>query len=727
MGYPVNWLDESDADGDSANPLDLEDIAGSFRPDGPVHMALGDQYESREQQQLVAREVASAFNDDAICLLEAPPGTGKTFAYLLPATRWALANDNGQVVVSTNTINLQTQIANTDLPVIRRVIGDELRVALVKGRGNYICPLRAKTVRTELTQGALYDDAGLSTLLDWAEQTRDGSKSDLDFELSDEAWEHISAESARCAWEQCQSSHCFFFKARKAISSAHLLVVNHAFLFSCLKGGDDAGVLPLGRVVIDEAHNIVDSATQCFSSQISNLDIHETLRRLRGAIARAATFAGKHKGEAKQALLDVRHTIPDTDIRTLEGEVKRVFDALAVAVNFARAKRITARDENWMEMSRECETLKAHMKGLCEQIDTALSDLGGAEGPTTSRQQTPKDTALPDPEGAEGVSWALKAAKRFLRGHIEAVEEFSESGDGDERVTSVRVEKKGRGVSVELSTAPLDIARHLQEKLYDQCRTVIMTSATLRVDGRFDFHKRSLGVERSKRLRDLAVSSPFQHHEQALLAMVTDDGLVPSETEDYVHRLAEAVQGALTAAGGGGLVLFTSWHRLKTVSDILAPRLKAVGITLLTQGDASRESLLARFKSDQRSVLFATDSFREGVDVVGDALHLVVITQLPFRVPTEPVFEARSEAMERKGDDAFVRYAVPLAVIHFRQAFGRLIRSQTDRGAVVVLDSRMATRFYGRRFLDAVPPCRNVRGSLETVTKEVEEFVCRGT
>lgn len=706
-GEPVNMPDESGADENSPKLLDIEDITGLLRPNGPVHRVLGDQYECREQQQLVAREVASAFNDNAICLLEAPPGTGKTFAYLLPATRWALMNEDEQVVVSTNTINLQTQIASTDLPMIQRVLGDELRVVLVKGRGNYVCPLRAETVRMELAQGALYDDAGLATLLAWAGQTRDGSKSDINFALSDEAWEHVSAESAGCAWEQCQSVHCFFFKARKAISGAHLLVVNHAFLFSCLKGGDEAGVLPLGRVVLDEAHNIVDSATQCFSSQVSNLGIHRTLQRLRRAIARAATLAGNRRGETRQALLDVKQKIPGDDIGKLEGEVNRVFDALAIAVNFARAKRLTAADEHWVELRRDCSHIKAHMKGLSGHIDTALSALDG--------------------EGTEGVSWGLKAVKQCLQGHVEAVEAFAENGGGGELVTSVRVEKKGQDVNVELSTAPLDIARHLRERLYNRCRTVIMTSATLKVDGRFDFHKRSLGVVRNERMRDRAVSSPFHHREQALLAMVTDEGLTPDTADEYVLRLAEAVWDVLTAAGGGGLVLFTSWNRLKTVSDLLAPRLLAMGITPLTQGDASRESLLAQFKSDQRSVLFATDSFREGVDVVGDALHLVVITQLSFHVPTDPVFEARSEAMERAGGNAFFHYAVPLAVIPFRQAFGRLIRSQTDRGAVVVLDSRMATRPYGRRFVGAVPTCQTVRGSLETVKKAVEAFIHRDT
>ncbi len=724
---------ENGASVNRAGMLDLEDIAECFRPGGSVHRALGDTYEFREQQPLVAREVAAAFNEDATCLLEAPPGIGKTFAYLVPAARWALMNDD-KVVISTRDINLQSQIVEKDVPMIRRMLGDELgdrlRVALVKGWDNYVCRLRAEDVRMR-KQNNLFGDGNLARLLEWERTTEDGSKSDLTFKPSEEAWGQVSAESASCIRKDCRHyAQCFFFEARKRIPDAHMLVVNHDLLFSHLHYHDDRttwgdpSILPLNHVVMDEGHNVVDTATRSFSAQISNHGIHKALRRLTGAVSHAATLAGTFEGRDKEALLAVRRTIAETGTRTLEEDARRFFNEVAlhpwVRARMARAcadgaeafeRRITAADEeSWSGLFEACAALKTCMGDLLSRIDAAVSTLNQVE------------------EGRRfaGVTAELTAAKRALAGHLEAVNLFAERGIDDEVVKSVHIGTQGRGSEsfVELSLAPLDIVGRLTHMLYERCGAVIVTSATLRVGDTFDFQKRALGVAARERFRELAVPSPFDHNEQALLAIATDVPN-PSRVGDYCGRLAEAVWVSVMAAGGGALVLFTARDALRKVSAILSPRLMEKGITPLTQGEQSREHILERFTSDTDSVLFATDSFREGVDVAGAALRLVVITKLPFRVPTEPVFEARAEAMARAGRDAFRHYAVPLAVLSFRQAFGRLIRTTTDRGAVVVLDGRLVGRSYGRCFTDAVPRCRTVQGSLETVQRAVEEFFRR--
>ncbi len=719
---------EQDEEAYSANLLDLEAIAGCFRPDGAVHKALGHAYEFREQQVSVACEVASAFNENATCLLEAPTGIGKTFAYLVPAARWALMNDE-KVVISTGGINLQSQIINKDMAMIRLMLGDEcgdgLRVTLVKGWGNYICRLRAEDVRLQ-TQQALFDDEHMARLLTWERTTEDGSRSDLTFTPSEEAWAQVSAESASCVRKDCPHyAQCFFFQARAKIANAHLLVVNHDLLFSHLQHDDDqapwgdTSILPLEHVVMDEAHNVVDTATRCFSVRMSNHGIQRTIRRLDGVVPRLATLAGTFAGREKQALLDAKRTMAEADTQQFGEAVKRFFDSVALHP-WVRAhangfesfeRRITATDEErWGELFEECHNLKASMGALCSRIETALSTLDHAE----------------EDRGFAGVAAELKAAKKFLEGHIEAAGKFSDKSDGDGLVKSVRVEKasQSHAVSVELAIAPLDIVRHLKDKLYEGCQAVIMTSATLRVEGRFDFQRQALGVEANERFRELAVPSPFDYGKQALFAIATDLP-EPSQAERYVDSLAEAVLASITAAGGGALVLFTAHDLLRKISHRLSPRLTEQGITPLTQGEQSRERLLEAFIADSNSALFATDSFREGVDVVGDALRLVIITKLPFNVPTEPVFEARKEAVRRAGNNAFSEYAVPLAVISFRQAFGRLIRATTDRGAVIVLDSRIDGKPYGRRFRASVPPCRTVTGPLKRVIREVEALFRR--
>ena len=714
-----NGTGESESN-DRPNLLDIEAIAGCFWPGGAVDRALDDAYEFREQQSLAACEVAFAFNEEAICLLEAPPGTGKTLAYLLPAARWALMNDNEQVIVSTKTINLQSQIIEKDLPLVRRMLGDDLRFSLLKGRGNYICPRRAQAVRQEYTQSELFDShaqADLVTLLEWARTTEDGSRADLAFKPSEEAWEHVSAANAGCSWEQCRSSKCFFFNARTQIADAHVLVVNHAFLFSHLKYGDDAGLLPMNRVVLDEAHSVVDAATACFSVSLSNRGLRKTLRRLNGTATRAATLAGKIEGQVALALLNVQETIVHAETGKLEESATRFFDLIHANEAGSCRRRLTAVDEErWMERFEACANLRGHMETVSARVSQCRKDLSG-------------QNAAGENLHVAGIEAELAMAERFLKEQIEAADMFTEPDAGDRLIKSVHVERKANEVFVELSVAPLHVEPHLRETLYEPCKTVIMTSATLRVDNRFDFQKRILGLEGSERCRERAVSSPFDHNKQALFAMVTDlPEPLPRTNEDqydaYATCLAEAVFASVIAAGGGALVLFTAHGMLRKISDRLSPRLQARGLTPFTQDEQSRERILEAFKSDTNSVLFATDSFREGVDIAGDALRLVVITKLPFRVPTDPVFEARCEAV---GQHAFRDYSVPLAVVDFRQAFGRLIRSKTDSGAVVVLDGRIVGKSYGQRFQASVPPCQTVRTSLEKVNLAVGDFFRRST
>lgn len=715
-----------------------DDIASYFLPGGMMEKIFGDGYEFRKQQQSLVREITSAFNGDSFSLIEAPTGIGKTLSYLLPAAKWALLNGE-KVVISTNTINLQDQIISKDIPLLSRILGQKVEFALAKGMRNYLCLLRSEEVRNELPfsdtsvdeDGADPDEA--RAILDWAEKTQNGSVSDMGFTPSERQWDRFAAESESCVRRDCPHyNECFFFKARRKIAKADLIVVNHHLLFSDISikhsaGRDDAGVLPpVNRVVIDEAHNVAQSATVHFTLKTSSLGVAKTLNRLKRVAVRAARLAHFTKGMGNNRTADARNRVMEIlsmmekvlqpRIKKAETASERFFESLHDSFEKSSAEGLYGFSVRVMDDDLESGRRWGKAASLCPQISEIIADLSG---------EVRKALAVLDESGGDetvGITAELKAVYKGLTRHSDVICGFAASGGAQTGfVKSVEAGKRNRRKFASVSISPIDIAPYLKERLYDKCKTLILTSATLREKESFEFQKNSLGLGENERITELAVPSPFDHKRQALLAL-PNDLPAPEAASGYVKRLSEAVCGCVRVSHGGALVLFTSYRLLREVSAAVSPELEGLGIKVLTQGDAPREKLLADFKADGNAALFGTDSFREGVDIAGDALRLVVITGLPFSVPTEPVFQARMEAIRRAGGDAFNQYAVPMAVISFRQAFGRLIRTATDRGAVVVLDSRITRKAYGRCFIDSIPECEMVEGDFETVVSGVKKF-----
>ena len=719
--------------------LKPEQVAELLGPDGVIAAKLPN-YEDRPEQLRMAFVVADAFNQGQVAVVEAGTGTGKSLAYLVPALLWARANQE-RVVISTRTINLQEQLIRKDLPFLQRATGIEFYAVLVKGRSNYFCRRRGETAGREL---GLFDQKQveeLQQIIQWAETTGDGSKEDLAFIPSYQAWEEVCCEADQCARVRCQHyRQCFFHKARRQAARADILVVNHALLLAdlALRQETDnysatAVLPPFERVILDEAHHLEDVATSHFSSQLTRFTFSRILNRLR------------HPRKMNQGLLprfldQLSQELPDSLdelYRTLHGEIEsllikrqQLFDlaldemqSIAEELPEFLGKEINPRFELkhrilpqfietpvWQKIIQRVERLRVG----CLELAQGLSGLlRGTE-------------ALPDIV-ADKVNPAL-VDLRGIAGRLEGLAADLASFQAVAKTSCVWIEiREGRigrqkGLIASLCQAPLEVAESLNQALYQRFRSLIMTSATLTVAGAFGYFHARVGLDRiePQRLIELMLDSPFDYQQQALVAIPTD--LPEPGRPGFAEAVRDAVEKALLCSQGRSFVLFTSYALLRQVHEELAPGLEAQQLRCLRQGEENRHRLLKRFSEDETSSLFGTDSFWEGVDVPGRSLEQVIIARLPFRVPTEPVLEARSEAIEQRGGDPFMEYTVPQAVIRFKQGFGRLIRHRSDRGVVLILDTRVVKKGYGRMFLRSLPPARVVRGHSDEVFTEIGQF-----
>ncbi len=723
-------------------PLTAQHAAALLVPGGPIAVRLAG-YEHRPQQLQMLDAVVAAFNDQTTLTVEAGTGTGKSLAYLLPAIAWSLLNRE-RVVVSTHTINLQEQLIKKDLPFLTQQAGLECTTALVKGRGNYLCRRKAAQVEQ---QGALVEDdlrRELNELLAWAQRTTDGSLSDLPVRPRPEVWDQVISENDNCLRARCPYySTCFFYTARRAAAKADILVVNHHLLMADLALREEIGsytqnavLPPARRVIIDEAHHLEDVATNYFGSRLSYAAIERTFGRLRSL---------KHESKGLlPALVMALESVEAADDRpAAEGAVRWI------------EQRLLPRRESLLVDAEQCFT----------ELLTGLEDVLGHEiaaGAQEKVRVVPDFCALPYWRTLEKwltrLSTALGGFAEDFAGVCDRLDQLSEESgrlllflntelralqsriagfaatllafiDADEN-TCRWIETRHRtrtGKSIAFHTAPIAVGPLLRHALFEQFPTVILTSATLAVDRRFDFLHDRLGLTElsdADRVRTLRVESPFDFAQQALLAIPRD--LPEPNDAGYEAATHAAIADTVQATRGGTFVLFTAYGALNRAVGALGPALSAQGLTLLQQGATNRHLLLSRFVQDSSAVLFATDSFWEGVDVRGDALRCVVITRLPFRVPTEPIEQARVEAIAARGGNAFTEHTVPQAVIKLKQGFGRLIRSRTDRGAVVLLDSRIVRKPYGRVFLDSLPPARRLIAGRQAVAAELRRFFTAG-
>ncbi len=719
-----------------------QDVAGHFMPDGCISETLAG-YEERPEQLRMAFAVAESFNRDAISLIEAGTGIGKSLAYLVPSVLWALASRE-RVVISTNTINLQEQLIRKDLPFLQRATGLEFSFELVKGRSNYLCRRRLESASAE---PGLFDNQQtneLASLRSWAEQTADGSREDLSFVPRENLWSEVCCEADQCSRARCQYfNNCFFHQARRRAAHADILIVNHALLLADLtlrKMTDNyssvAVLPPFSRLVLDEAHHLEEVATRYFSTQVTRFAFARVLNRLRhprklerGLLPRLLTQLGKELSDTQdvlyqdihekiERLVGTRQTLYDRAVADLEQAGHDLAKALGRDIRSKEEIRQRLVDD-FTSKSAWKKTAK-RLRGLAQ----ATCDFtGDVEGLLKALKQLPEETR--DKLGS--VTTDLGGV--FSRLGILADNLYASTAKDPSSCSwfEIGYGRIGRseGVISRFCTAPLDVSSLLRETLIDRMRTAVMTSATLTVAGNFSFLRKRIGLEEieGKRLTELLLTSPFDFKRQALLAIPTD---IPEPGRPgFTEAVRDISERALLLADGRSFVLFTAYSLLRRIHGELAPVLSAQGYRILRQGEATRHRLLEQFGQDPTSVLFATDSFWEGVDVPGRALEQVIIVRLPFRVPTEPVLEARVEAIEQAGGDPFMEYTVPQAVIRFRQGFGRLIRNKTDRGVVLILDSRVIRRGYGRMFLKSLPDVPVVKLPQDELLAAMADFLSK--
>ncbi len=722
-------------------PLDADQIAAVLDSSGKLSRIMPE-FEPRLSQVEMAHDVAEIISDGGILVAEAGTGVGKSFAYLVPALAWAIGNSE-HVVVSTATINLQQQIYKKDFPLVSSLFKKPVKAVVVKGRGNYLCKRR---LYEAIEEDALFSDSSmkLREILEWDNGGGSGDKSDLALADDDPIWSRVCSESDYCLSSHCPyHEKCHVIHVRLEAASAQLIIANHHVLLADLEAkrtreGTINTVLPSYQaLIIDEAHALEASATSLFSETFSKRSIQRLLSRLsrRKKRLQVGVLASLSK------LPDIPSMLIDTASLQIEKTESSADSFNTVASTFFSEKESSILVKNLSGINRTM--LLSALQNLEKDIAFLVTRLGEISEAIALE--------LEEEESVMELRITLRSLEEIAALLARFITPESEPGS----IFWLQVDNKNpKEAMVICSATPLEVAPLLSERLFSKIRCCICTSATLTINGSFQWWRsrvgllatgisgdRSSGVELSGndlkhrqssppleedstqnlKIMQRNYPSPFPYSRNAMLAIDTE---APSpDSAEFQTYLNSAVAKLLKASRGRALVLFTSHKALRDTYDAVSPLLEKEGILALRQGQKDRYSLLRTFVNDISSVLFATESFWEGVDAPGETLSLVIITKLPFRVPTDPIQSSRAAAIDARGGNSFVEMSIPEAVILFKQGFGRLIRHSQDRGVVAVLDVRILKKAYGSLFISSLPRCRLGMGALDSVCCDVAEFL----
>jgi predicted DnaQ family exonuclease/DinG family helicase len=704
--------------------LDEEELAAMLSPDGLLSSRFRG-YEYRPQQVEMLRAVTQAFNDGFQVLAEAGTGIGKSLAYLLPAIHFAVRNGR-PVVVSTNTINLQDQLFHKDIPDLREILPFEFRATVLKGRSNYLCLRRLALFRRNESLEADQVQV-LAKILAWLPVTETGDSAELSLRDGEQAvWREVQAEQETCLGDRCphrRKGRCFLYRARQQAEAAHIIVVNHALLLSDMMVSNR--VLPeYHHLIIDEAHHLEARATDSLGFAVNHGQamalltglsqqtvtgqyrgfLHTIPQHFRGSTVEApvqkqvSEHLGKMQGAVEQAQ-DTMNAFFNT-LQSFVGEVLAPEPGRTAQV-YDRQVELTSGVRNqpgWSQVEVAADDLGSDL----EKVGQGLQGLANGFSSLDDQNILDYDDLLQD----------IRARLEHVR---EAQEQLQAIVCNPVSSGIYWLTIRARDQQITLHSAPLHVGPLLTQNLFARLESVVLTSATLRTAKEFHFIRERLALDDAV---EFAVDSPFDYASSTLLYLATD---IPEPAQpNYQKNVSRAITELCLATGGRTLVLFTSHSQLQATYYAITRPLEEANIIVYGQGlDGSRRQLLESFRTTPRAVLLGTRSFWEGIDVVGPALSCLVIVRLPFSVPSDPIFAARS----RTFDDPFGEFAVPEAVLRFRQGFGRLIRSYTDRGVVVVLDKRLLSKAYGSAFLESLPDCTVCRSSLGELPVQATSWI----
>src|SRR2546422_2330021 len=643
----------------------VERIQIIFSENGRLSKAKN--FEFRPQQQEMAAAVAQALEEERHLVIEAGTGVGKSLAYLAPAILFALEHHK-KAIVSTHTINLQEQLLHKDIPILKNVLPVEFEAALMKGRQNYLCPRRLERAlqsAKELFTGP--EASELQRLAEWASTTRDGSLSDLSVEPDPKVWAQVCSEAHICTQKTCgQNPRCFYQQARKRLLAADVIVLNHTLLFILLgspeaqQERENGFLFPNDFIIFDEAHTVEQVASRQIGIGVSQYGLRSTIQRLYNARTRKGLFTVMRDAGGVRLAAE------------LIDDLEKFFDAVESKSDFRKGREFRVRD---VDLVQDTITgrLVALQARIAEVVKRADDEILKAELQEFARRVR---------DARDGISIFLEQSAPQ---HVYWVE---------------RTGKTAQFLS--LNAAPIDLAPVLRRMIFRDNCCCVMTSATLAV-GREDlaYFRERIGATEAEPLQ---LGSPFDFQKQMKMFVVKKmpdprDATYQKELERWIAHFVEKTDGC-------AFVLFTSYRDMQQVAAQMQEFFAKKGMNLLVQGGGvPRGKLLEQFKTTPRSVLFGTDSFWGGVDVPGEALSNVIITRLPFAVPDHPLIEAKLELVQERGGDAFTEYSLPEAILKLRQGVGRLIRTKSDHGIIVILDNRIVTKPYGRAFMQALPKC----------------------
>ncbi len=688
-------------------------------PRSPLEQLMTN-YQFRKEQVKMAESVAQTLEEQKILLVEAGTGTGKSIAYMLPVLLWAIQHEE-RAVIATNTINLQEQIWHKDIPLLKSLLGLPFEAALLKGRSNYICLRRFINLITHSAALTASESMLLARIIVWLQHTDSGDKTELNlFGPDDETWLQLCSESETCLGNACRwcNRYCFLTRARRNAENAHLVIINHSLLFADMV--TEINILPHhGALVIDEAHNIEETAAKHLGKKVSRAQIMQWLSIAGKNIKQLNKLAPPQDGhrwlETIKKAEEARHKLQESINTFFYLFIQTIHKYHHHQGNYQISVRLHRETGPLEEIEADYQNMLYEMRHFIAKLKAIMDWLEIWTVTNNAWEDKLQDITININSGnayLADLDFILKSPEENYVCWLEAPNPSALEKESYQCI---------------LHATPLDISTILYEQLFNKPKTIVLTSATLTVNKKFDHFMQQCGLNKftDNALLQMITESPFNYDQQCLLCVVKDfPNFNEINASDYLETLIHTIYKLSVTTEGRTLVLFTSHKLLRETYYRIKPLLDEVDICVLGQSiDGGRTKLVNEFHQNKRSVLFGAFSFWEGIDLPGNALVNVIIVKLPFAPPSDPVLEARSEKMATLGQNSFYRLSLPNAVIRFKQGFGRLIRSEQDRGAVVILDKRIIEKRYGRIFLNSLPIKSHMRGSIDEIRQKLTAWL----